>query len=86
MQSFEIPKFPVLYGEDAVQALKSYIKEIEEQTVEGLSERQTKALICVAQGLISTIENPTLCPTKKDNKDTHFLSRIETAIVGFICA
>ena len=83
MQHIELPKFPVLCGEEAVIALKRYIEEIEEQRCEELSDRQTKALISFAQGLISSIEeNPSL--TNKGNEEIHFAGRIKNAIMRYV--
>lgn len=56
MQQFEMPELSVLRGEDAVAALQEYIDQLEENGDEDLTESQTKALIRLARGLISTIE------------------------------
>lgn len=55
MQPLEIPKFPVLRGKKAINALYDFINELEEQKGNELTEKQTKALIKLAEGLISTI-------------------------------
>ena len=56
MQPYYKPKTLVLKGEDAIQALNNYVKEIEKgQTVE-LTKKQAKAMVKLAKGLISAIE------------------------------
>lgn len=57
MQHFEIPELQVLKGEEAIAALKEYIKELNENGDEDLTQNQIMALIKLAQGLISTIES-----------------------------
>ena len=59
MQYVEIPELPTLRGEEAIRALYEYIRELEEQKSEELTEKQTKALIKLAQGLIPIIEAET---------------------------
>jgi len=56
MQPIEIPKFPILHGEKAIKALRDFINELEEQGSGELTEKQTRALIKFAEGLISSIE------------------------------
>jgi len=57
MQYFEKPKIVVLKGEEAVEVLNNYIKELGENKPEELTEGQTKAMIKLAEGLIQTIEH-----------------------------
>lgn len=56
MQDVEMPEISVLHGDEAIKALQQYIDELEKQDVEGLTENQTRALVKIAQGLISTLE------------------------------
>ena len=56
MQRVEIPEFPVLRGEEAVEALYGFIRELEEQRGKELTDKQTTALIEFSLGLISSIE------------------------------
>ena len=56
MQYIEIPEFPTLRGGEAKRALYEYIRELKEQKSKELTKKQTKALIKLAQGLISAIE------------------------------
>jgi len=66
MQYFEMPELSVLRGEDAVAALQEYIDELKKNRDEDLTESQTKALIRLAKGLISTIEaEPHVCEPKR---------------------
>lgn len=52
----EIPEFPRLRGEKAIRVLNDLIVELEKQRGNGLTDKQTKALIKIAKGLISSIE------------------------------
>lgn len=45
MQYLMIPTFETLRGQDAIKALKEYIKELEEQKPEELTEKQVNTLI-----------------------------------------
>jgi hypothetical protein len=55
-RSFETAAFPKLRNEEAIDALRDYIHELEEQKGKELTEKQTKALIRFTRGLISSIE------------------------------
>ncbi len=52
----EIPEFPRLRGEKAIEALYDFVDELKEQRGEELTDKQTAALIKFAWGLISSIE------------------------------
>jgi len=54
--TIQIPEFPILRGEKAVKALRDFIAELEEQRGKELADKQTKALIKIAKGLISSIQ------------------------------
>jgi len=56
MEPIEIPMLNV---EKAVKALQDYIKELEELKSEELTDKQAKALIRFAEGLISSNESET---------------------------
>ncbi len=56
MRVIEIPEFPTLRGQEAIDALNEIIKELEQQKGKELTEKQAKALIKVANGLISSIK------------------------------
>lgn len=59
MQEFQVPKSHILQGKEAIKALNEYIGELEQYTGEDLTKTQTTALIKLAKGLISTIEDET---------------------------
>ena len=59
MRYIEIPDFPILRGEKAIKALYDFINELEEQRGKELTDKQTDALIKLAHGLISSIEEET---------------------------
>ncbi|MFX0202396.1 MAG: hypothetical protein ACFFCW_40340 [Candidatus Hodarchaeota archaeon] len=56
MELLEIPKLPVLRGEEAIWALSNFINELEEQRGKELTDKQCSALIRLAKGLMSSIE------------------------------
>ncbi|MCW3980240.1 MAG: hypothetical protein NWF11_02065 [Candidatus Bathyarchaeota archaeon] len=64
MREFEVPKFQVVRGKEAINALSEYISELEQYDGEDLSRTQITALIKLAKGLISSIENETPSDTK----------------------
>ena len=71
MQPLEIPEFPVLRGEKAIEALYDFINELEEQRGKELTEKQTTALIKLTKGLISFIEAEIQSDTScKNTKET----------------
>jgi hypothetical protein len=59
MQALELPKSQILQGNEAIDALNEYISELHQYNGEDLTKTQTNALIKLAKGLISTIENET---------------------------
>lgn len=56
MEPFEFPEVRRLHGRKAVRNLHEFIKELEERRGEELTDKQTNALIRVAEELISAIE------------------------------
>ena len=56
MQPVEIPEFPKLRGEEAIEALNDFVRELEEQRGKELTDKQTTALMKFSLGLISSIE------------------------------
>jgi len=50
MQFIEIPEFPKLRGEKAVEALYDFVDELEKQRDKELTDKQTTALIKFAWG------------------------------------
>jgi len=52
----EIPEIPELRGEKAVKVLYGAIAELEEQRGNQLTDNQTKALIKIVKGMISSIQ------------------------------
>lgn len=57
MQYLNIPTFQSLRGEEAINALNEYIKELEDQKPVELTEKQVNVLMKFAKGLISSIES-----------------------------
>ena len=83
MQTIEIPEFPTLCGEEAVKALYEYVRELEEQKNEELTEKQTEALIKLALGLIAAIETETRsAAADKKIKSLGLVKRLEKTIIS----
>ena len=52
----KVPESQRLRGEEAIKALHDFIAELEEQKGKELTEKQTKALVKIAKGIISSIQ------------------------------
>ncbi|MDH5664140.1 MAG: hypothetical protein OEY90_06720 [Candidatus Bathyarchaeota archaeon] len=83
MQPVEIPEFPRLRGEEAIEALQDFIRELEEQRGKELTDKQTTALTKLSLGLISSIEAENQ-PNRITNKryeqmkeETRFITRLK---------
>ena len=50
-----LPEFPRLQGEEAIEALHKFIKELDEKDKD-LTKKQTKTLKKLAKGIITSIE------------------------------
>jgi hypothetical protein len=85
MQFIEIPDFPRLRGEKAIEALYDFVDEREEQRGEELTDKQAKALIKFVWGLISSIEaEKQFVTSDKDVKETRFVSQLKETILRYI--
>lgn len=85
MQFVEIPEFPRLRGQKAVEALCDFMDELEEQRGEELTDKQTTALIKFARGLISSIEVEMRSSiSDKDIRETHFVGQLKETITQYI--
>jgi hypothetical protein len=85
MQLIDIPESPTLRGEKAVKALCDFIDALEKQRNEGLTDKQTTALIKFARGLISPIEAETqLGTSEKDIKEMAFVNQLRKTIMRYI--
>ena len=56
IQPIQIPEFPKLRGEEAIETLHDFMRELEEQRGKELTDKQTTALIKFSLSLISSIE------------------------------
>ena len=54
--TIEIPEIPELRGEKAIKVLYDAIAELEEQRGNQLTDKQARALIKIAKGMISSIQ------------------------------
>jgi len=78
MEYCQRPKIRVLQGTSAIEALKRYVEELEENTPEELTEAQTEAMIKLTKGLISAIQDET---TVLDTvRQSRLLGRVKGAI------
>ncbi len=59
MQHYQRPGIVVLKGEEAIEVLEEYINELREGKAEELTANQTEAMIKLATGLISAIDEET---------------------------
>jgi len=85
MQYIEIPEFPRLHGEKAIEALYDFVDELEEQRGKELTDKQTTVLIKFARGLISSIEaEKRLNTSDKDVKEIRFVSQFKRTIIKYI--
>ena len=85
MQFIEIPEFPKLCDEEAIEALYDFVDELEEQRGKELTDKQTTALIKFAWGLISSIEAEKQWGTSdKDVKEMRFVSQLKKAIMRYV--
>jgi len=84
MQLIEIPEFPILRGEEAKKALSDFIKELEGQKSEELTDKQTKALINFAKGLISSLDamEANSATSARKIKEKGFVTNLKKAILS----
>ena len=82
MQFIEIPESPRLRGKEAIEAICDFVNEFQERRGKELTDKQTKALIEFAWGLISSIEAENQLGTSdKDIKETRFVSKLKKTII-----
>jgi hypothetical protein len=82
MQPIEIPEFEILRGEKAIEALYVFINELDGQRDKELTDKQTNALIKLANGLISSIEAET--PLDTSSEETDFLRHLKETTIKCI--
>ena len=85
MQYLEIPEFPRLRGEKAIEALYDFVDEVEGQMGKELTDKQTAALIKFAWGLISFIEaEKRLGVSDKEDKEMGFVGQLKKTFIKYI--
>jgi len=85
MQPIEIPEFTRLRGEKAIKALYTFINELEEQRGKELTDKQTTALIKLAEGLISSIKAEMwLGSSDKETKERRLVTQPRKTIVKYV--
>jgi hypothetical protein len=82
MRYIEIPETPKIQGEDAILALKSYVKELQEEKGNTeLSPKQTRAMIKLANGLISSIQTEIRAKSpNRNSKPQRLVSILKEAV------
>jgi hypothetical protein len=68
LQYYDRPEVLVLKGEEAVEVLQKYVKELEEERPKELTKKQARVMIKLANGLMAAIreeEDATPKPRKK---------------------
>lgn len=82
MQPYYKPEILVLKGEDAIQVLNKYVKELEEGQAEELTKEQAKAMVKLTKGLIKSIEAETR--TQEPVRNTNFLLKLKETIRKYV--
>lgn len=82
MQPYYKPKTIVLKGEDAIQALNNYVKEVEEGQAEELTKKQARAMVKVAKGLISAINAD--ARTQKPVRNASLLLKLKETVIKHV--
>jgi len=86
MQPIEIPKFPILRGEEAIEALYDFINELKEGRGKELTDKQTNALVKLAEELISSIEAETQFHASDAlNEEIHFMDQLKKTVMKWLC-
>lgn len=87
MKPIEMPRIVYLRGEEAIEALSTFVNELEKQRGKRLTDNQTDALMRVANKLITSIEvqiqTNTALERKYSNSSYHF-GRIISSLARFI--
>jgi hypothetical protein len=65
MGFIEIPDSSILRGDEAVEALRYFVNQVEEQRGKKITEKQADALLKIADALIVTIKAETLASSDK---------------------
>jgi adenylosuccinate synthase len=66
LEFIQIPKIQKIQGEEAIIALQSFVTELEHNKERKLTKKQKRALIKIADSLITSIKEE--MPNKKDKK------------------
>ena len=75
MQSIIIPTFPQLQGDEAIEALNTFIQEVEEKE---LTKKQSRTLKKFGKGLITSIEAEQ--NREPQEKELGFVGRLRASI------
>jgi len=90
MQHVKIPEFPILRGEEAIEALQEFVRELEEQRGKELTDKQITALTKLSFGLISSIQAENRSNTIMNNlceemkEKTCLTTRLKKTIAKYI--
>ncbi len=83
MRRIEVPDFPILRGEDAIDALQGYIRELDKQKKPELTKNQKEALMKLANGLISAIKKETenQKATTKEKNNSSLVAQLKKSLL-----
>lgn len=81
MAYIEIPEIKRVRGKEALEALNSYIQELEKHGDKTLTEKQTKALIKFAKGLMNSIEAQQVATLRKKSKKSGLIKQLKKALI-----
>lgn len=87
MKPIKMPKIVCLRGKEAVEALSTYIEELEKQRGKELTDKQTDALIRIANELITHLTAETQTGNfiqRHCSKPGYYIKRIVEPITKFI--
>ena len=82
MQPYYKPEILVLKGEDAIQVLNEYVKELEEGQAEELTKKQARAMVKLAKGFIKSIEAE--ARTHEPVRNTNLLLKLRETVRKYV--
>ncbi|UCD97089.1 MAG: hypothetical protein JSV35_03305 [Candidatus Bathyarchaeota archaeon] len=81
MQRLKRPETYVLRGKEAIGALEAYVTELKTNKPDELTETQTDAMVALAEGLISAIDEEA---SWEGHKHSSLLPKIKQAVGGLL--
>jgi hypothetical protein len=81
MQRLKRPETYVLRGKEAIEALEAYVTELKKNKPDELTETQTDAMVALAEGLISAIDEEA---SWEGHEPSSLLPKIKQAVGGLL--